>query len=105
MPEITITIHVPEGVTVAVGGQRTAPSAGAYVPTATGGDRCPEHGLPWKHVPPGVSRKTGKSYRAFWACPEIGCEHRPAIGWKPPVAAVPADVSPGDDFDWDADLA
>jgi len=96
VPDIVITIHVPEGVTVAVGGQRPS----AYVPTAAGSNTCPEHYLPWKHVPAGVSQRTGKSYRAFWACPEIGCNHRPAIGWKPPVSAAPVETPPSDDFDW-----
>jgi hypothetical protein len=94
VPTITITIEVPEGVAVAVGGQRAAPSAGPF--PKPGSDVCPEHNEPWKHVPAGVSKKTGKSYNAFWACPEMGCNARPAIGWKPPVQ----DIAPGgDDFD------
>lgn len=33
---------------------------------------CPEHGL-MKHVPGGVSKKTGKPYAAFWACATKEC--------------------------------
>jgi hypothetical protein len=29
-----------------------------------------------KWVPPGVSNKTGKPYRGFWACPTRGCPGR-----------------------------
>lgn len=101
VPTITITITVPEGVTVAVGGH-AAPSAVPFPPLPSNssvlGNVCPEHNQPWKHVPGGVSKKTGKPYNAFWACPEMGCNHRPALGWKPPVAPVVSD-----DFDWIGD--
>ena len=39
---------------------------------------CPVHRVPWKTVPAGVSKKTGKPYAAFLACPERGCDQRPA---------------------------
>lgn len=38
---------------------------------------CPVHGAPWRTVPAGVSRKTGRPYGAFLACPEPGCGQRP----------------------------
>jgi hypothetical protein len=98
VPTITITIEVPEGVTVAVGGQRNLAAAIAAAPPLVAVNACPEHNLPWKHVPAGVSKKTGKPYSAFWACAEMGCNRRPPMGWKPPVAA--AVETPGDDFDW-----
>ena len=34
---------------------------------------CPEHGIVMKLHPAGVSKKTGKPYKAFWACPIDGC--------------------------------
>jgi len=45
-------------------------------PAATNG-LCPIHGEPWRVVPPGVSKKTGKPYAEFRACPEPGCSARP----------------------------
>ena len=39
---------------------------------------CPVHRVPWKLVPAGVSKKTGKPYAEFRACPERGCDQRPA---------------------------
>jgi hypothetical protein len=38
---------------------------------------CPVHAKPWKLVPAGVSKKTGRPYEAFLACPERGCDQRP----------------------------
>jgi hypothetical protein len=38
---------------------------------------CPVHGVPWRHVPPGVSKRTGKPYDGFAACPEPSCSRRP----------------------------
>lgn len=47
-------------------------------------DACPEHG-PWKAVPAGVSKNTGKSYDAFWTCDtEMGaprCKNKPSREW------------------------
>ncbi len=45
-------------------------------PAQTGGV-CPIHGTPWKTVPAGVSKKTGKPYDAFQACSTQGCDQRP----------------------------
>ena len=39
---------------------------------------CPVHLRPWKVVPAGISKKTGRSYDAFLACSERGCTQRPA---------------------------
>lgn len=61
----------------------------------------PNDPIPWvcnvhrrgKVVPAGVSKKTGKPYAAFWACPEQGCEIRPPRGYPvpstPPVEELP----------------
>ena len=38
---------------------------------------CPIHGQPWKVVPGGISKKTGKSYDSFRACPVRGCNEKP----------------------------
>lgn len=38
---------------------------------------CPIHRTPWKTVPAGVSKKTGKPYSAFQACSTQGCDQRP----------------------------
>ena len=42
-------------------------------PTAS----CPVHRVPWKTVPAGTSKKTGKPYGAFLVCSVQGCEERP----------------------------
>lgn len=34
---------------------------------------CPVHNIVMKLHPAGVSKKTGKPYKAFWACPVEGC--------------------------------
>jgi hypothetical protein len=39
---------------------------------------CSVHRIPWKIVPAGISKKTNKPYDAFLACPERGCDQRPA---------------------------
>ena len=38
---------------------------------------CPVHHKPWKTVPAGVSKKNGRPYDAFLACPERGCDQKP----------------------------
>lgn len=40
-------------------------------------DGCPIHHTPWKVVPAGISKKTGKPYEAFRACSTAGCDQRP----------------------------
>lgn len=39
---------------------------------------CPVHNQPFKTIPGGVSKNTGKSYSAFNACPERGCREKPS---------------------------
>jgi hypothetical protein len=46
-------------------------------PSGDGG-ACPVHGVAFKLVPAGVSKKTGNPYDAFWSCPEMGCREKPA---------------------------
>ena len=53
--------------------RRTAAPASAAGLTGT----CPVHGASWRTVPAGVSRKTGRPYVAFLACPQPGCGQRP----------------------------
>jgi hypothetical protein len=48
-----------------------------FVEAAPRQDGCPVHHTPWKTVPAGVSKKTGKPYDAFQACSEMGCNERP----------------------------
>jgi hypothetical protein len=43
---------------------------------------CPEHRKSWKVVPAGTSKKTGKGYSAFYACPERGCDSKPFTAWR-----------------------
>jgi hypothetical protein len=42
-------------------------------------DLCPVHRLPWRTVPAGVSKKSGRPYAAFLACQEPGCDERPSV--------------------------
>jgi hypothetical protein len=60
--------------------QRPAPGLAPLPPVATPGapfDGCPIHQVPWKVVPAGVSKKTGKAYDSFRACSVSGCDQRP----------------------------
>ena len=47
-------------------------------------DECPVHG-PWRAVPAGTSKSTGKPYPAFWACDqeqgEERCTNKPSREW------------------------
>jgi hypothetical protein len=91
---ITIRIEIPDGLDVRLGppleqdaGEQLPPPRGAYGPVAvvalpatrngTSLDACPIHRLPWRTVPAGVSKKTGRGYAAFACCPEPGCDQRP----------------------------
>lgn len=47
--------------------------------------QCDVHGLPWRNVPAGISKSTGKPYQGFRACPERGCQEKP-----PRTEAAPA---------------
>jgi hypothetical protein len=72
------TIQAAGHATPAVNTQAPAPAPAATPsqwnapsppPTAPAGDAplC-EHGIPAKLIPAGISKKTGKPYRAFYAC-------------------------------------
>ena len=94
---ISIRIVVPEGVSVRIGDgapfdDEDEPLPPPWVPpgepvmavsTPPGGrdgsaiGSCPVHHLPWRAVPAGISRTTGRGYSAFTACPERGCQERP----------------------------
>jgi len=42
--------------------------------------KCPEHDKPMKLIPAGTSKKTGKPYKAFYACTSYNCrETAPAV--------------------------
>jgi hypothetical protein len=95
---ITIRLEIPDGVEVRIGGAppddgeplplpdwavpdapastvRTIAAGRNGSPTGT----CPVHHLPWRIVPAGISKKTGRPYAAFPVCPEPGCEERPPL--------------------------
>lgn len=48
--------------------QPAAPAPAAAAPAAPAGEVLCEHGQPAKLIPAGVSKATGKPYRAFYAC-------------------------------------
>lgn len=83
MPVITITISIDvpagSGVHVAQGNGAATPDR----PFVQRGDPpepdgyCPVHDVNWHLVPSGVSKKTGKQYNSFYACPERGCNEKP----------------------------
>lgn len=94
MKTIVIQITVPDGaqVQVATAGveddfehEPLPPHPGEEVPAFRGAATqpmqvaqvCPVHRVAWKTVPAGVSKKTGKPYSEFRACPEQGCNERP----------------------------
>lgn len=61
---------------------RSAPTLAALPPVQTvrpqgPGGVCPIHNSPWKFVPAGTAKATGKPYDAFWACETRGCDQRP----------------------------
>jgi hypothetical protein len=95
---ITIRLEIPEGVEVRIGGgppddgddEPLPPAAWAVsgepepafrIAAARNGSAigCPIHRVPWRTVPAGISKKTGRPYAAFVACPEPGCDERPSI--------------------------
>lgn len=47
------------------------------VPPASRATGCPVHGVPWRTVPAGVSRRTGRAYAAFMVCSVPDCQERP----------------------------
>lgn len=46
---------------------------------------CPIHSVPFRTVPAGVSKSTGRPYNAFEACPERGCKERPPKNYAAPL--------------------
>jgi hypothetical protein len=96
---ITIRLEIPEGVEVRIGGappddpddeplppapwiapDQPEPAFRTIAATRNGSSMgCPIHRVPWRTVPAGVSKKTGRPYAAFVACPEPGCDERPSI--------------------------
>lgn len=60
-------------------------------------ETCPLHGTQWKFIPAGVSKRTGKSYTAFYACEVRGCTAKPpkVTSFEPdPIAPVAATQAP-----------
>jgi len=80
MAEIVIRIQVPDGTNVRVdqGGGSDKPFVQRPAPPEPNDGGCPTHEVAWKLVPAGVSKKTGRQYNAFWACPERGCDEKPS---------------------------
>jgi hypothetical protein len=97
---ITIRLEIPEGVEVRFGGGPPDDTDGEPLPPPTwvgpaqaepefrtiaaarngsAGGSCPIHGLAWKTVPAGISRRTNRAYEAFMACPEQGCDQKPPV--------------------------
>jgi hypothetical protein len=102
--KVVITIEVPDGAVVgvreegtrAIAADEPEPYADQLIPYPDAipipGDPvvrgmahgvvptglCPVHHVPWRTVPAGVSKRTGKAYDAFQACPERDCDQRPA---------------------------
>jgi hypothetical protein len=98
--KFTITIEVPDGTQVSVQQGAAVPAEPfadelipypdiipipGDTPTAFRGaslaqahSMCPVHLKPWRTVPAGVSKRTGKPYDAFLVCSVDGCDQRPA---------------------------
>lgn len=93
---ITIRLEIPEGVEVRIGGgpPDDEPLPPPEWPTPDEPERafrtiaagrngsiagCPVHRVPWRQVPAGISKKTGRSYQAFLACGVPGCDERPPV--------------------------
>jgi hypothetical protein len=95
---VTVTITIPEGVEVRIGGgppddgddeplppapwvTTDEPEPAFRIAAARNGSvaGCPVHRVPWRTVSAGISKKTGRAYAAFQACPEPGCQERPPI--------------------------
>ena len=92
---ITIRLEVPDGVEVRMAPpddfdrepspqewpdpEESLPAVRAVTPGRNGGGNglCPVHRVPWRLVPAGISKRTGRSYAEFRACPEAGCDQKP----------------------------
>jgi hypothetical protein len=94
MPRIVLTlfIDIPEGSQVSTPDVDYSDRAPAAVAHSAAADEpelppieqlvaqqpgCPVHNVPWKTVPAGVSKKSGKPYESFQACSEMGCNEKP----------------------------
>lgn len=63
---------------------------------------CPVHGLEFKLIPAGTSKKTGKPYKAFYVCPEPECKEKPGGESQPPVGSKSSPTeAPAKAVDWD----
>lgn len=101
---ITIRLEIPDDVELHLERQPVHreplpppgwPAPAALRPTAAGvqpgpsnaraAGICPIHRLPWRTVPAGVSKKTGRPYSAFQVCPESRCDERPADSARRPA--------------------
>jgi len=57
---------------------------------------CEVHGVEWKVIPAGVSKKTGRAYDSFRVCEVAECKERPPSAQKPhqqapsPVVLAPS---------------
>jgi len=105
---IGVTIHHEDGSTLKVPVSDLAAAFAAletaYRGTGGGGgkytylneDACPVHG-PWKAIPAGVSKNTGRSYDAFWTCDtaqgEDRCTNKPSRDWIETHPAARGDAS------------
>jgi hypothetical protein len=114
---IGITVHYDDQTTLKV------PVEGFQIVVGGGGqsrydylnaDECPVHG-PWKAVPAGISKNSGKHYNAFWTCDtdrdEPRCTNKPAREWvethpasgtapdQAPTPEPPAAASSSGEFD------
>jgi len=92
---ITIRVEVPDGIDVHLAPlddfepdpppqewpdpEESLPVVRAVAPGRNGGGNglCSVHRVPWRTVPAGVSKRTGRPYASFIACPEPGCDQRP----------------------------
>jgi len=68
---------------------------------------CCQHGYPFKWVPPGVSKKTGKQYDGFLGKADDGCappklqtvtQHVPTVAVEAPAKPVQPLPTPGPDW-------
>ena len=90
---ISIRLEVPDGVSVRIDppdeeddADLPAPAwavaprplpVGTMAPDGRNGSGCPVHRAPWRTVPGGISKRSGRAYAAFLACPAPGCDQRP----------------------------